>query len=102
MRDTDLQLTAPTPPDEVVTVAELHEVARHLTATGAHDYAAVIRKAINQRGFDTIDTDRRLAAVAVTLDEVTAEATVLAAHGPDVMVPARETGDRLLRVVGDR
>lgn len=100
MHETEPRLIAETPPVEIAAAAQLHKVARKLTAAGEHKAAAEIRSAIISLRVETIAIDERLSAVTVKLDEVTAEATVLAAHGPDVMVPARETGDRLLRVVG--
>ncbi|MFI6368659.1 hypothetical protein ACIBG0_38755 [Nocardia sp. NPDC050630] len=80
----------PEVPAQVTAVAILHQLAKDLDGERRTDYADRVRAVIAKLGFETI-----------ALDELLAEAAVLAAHAPGVQIEARATGDRLLSVVGE-
>jgi len=83
-------VSMPEVPAQVTAVAALHQLAKDLDADRRTDYADRVRSVIARLGFETI-----------AVDELLAEAAVLAAYAPGVKVDARATGDRLLSVVGE-
>ncbi|MGY2036585.1 hypothetical protein ACW9HF_14985 [Nocardia gipuzkoensis] len=74
--------------DNVIPAAALAELARALEFAGLPQLAARARAIVSYLGY-----------VAESLDQVRADLTMLAAHAPDVQVPARATGEQLLEVV---
>ncbi|MGY1945298.1 hypothetical protein [Nocardia asiatica] len=76
------------PTDNVVPAAALAELARDIEFAGLPNLAARARAIVAYLGY-----------AAETLDQVRADLTMLAAHAPDVQVPARRIGEQLLEVV---
>ncbi|MFR9767099.1 hypothetical protein [Nocardia sp. SC052] len=77
-------------PNNVIPAAALAELARDIEFAGLPQLAARARAIVAYLGY-----------VAESLDQVRADLTMLAAHAPDVQVPARATGEQLLEVVAE-
>lgn len=80
----------PDPPAELAPVAALAALATEMEFDGLGRYAERVRAILPHLGY-----------LVVTVDQLSADAAMLAAYAPGEQVPARHIGEQLLEVVTD-